>query len=736
MWRAFFALILLRSGLLLAGPALAETARVTGGEHEDFTRLVVEAGKNVAGEDEAGDNEAGENPGWRFGRTQDGYALALSPSITSFDITEAFLRIPRTRIAALWQDPDTGHLRLSLACACHAIAFEYRPGITVIDIRSGSAPKSSVFEAALDGPLAVKPPPNPAGRSVGYDWLAIARDRTTSPAAALAMPLPTGEISLDPLRDALLAQISRGASDAIVEVVEVLPDTGSDLTQVEDAPWSRISVGEMPGLRAGVEGDETPPLTANGKSCIPDSDLDVTSWGMEGPIIAQLGPGRAALISEFDQPDAEAILRAARLYLSLGFGAEARQLLTLLSYGHAEEVKLLNDLSHIADLDPLPVSEFSGQESCSTAAALWAVLANLGHPVPRYTNADAVARSFAALPPHLRRYLGPPLAEAFLGSDQGDTARIIRDAILRLPSDPGPEVDLLEARFQLANGHAPEAGEAAAEVLSQGGGASAEAAITLVEASFRGAHQLAPDVPLVLQSLLNESQGTPLHSRLLHALILAEAMTADFTTAFALVEKSPQSLADLWVLAATETADDIFLVEAAKASAHHPTVPEQTARQVAVRLISLGFQDLSLQWIGPVGAASDQDSRLMAARARLGLRDAPTAITLLAGLTTAEAKKLRAEAVLQIGDAKAAAQALFAAGEVEAGQRALTWTQDWPLISAEGPEIWRAAATLIGQGDPATAGPITRGTALVEDSAAARETIETLLLSQAEPAPG
>lgn len=729
MGRALFALFLLCLGLHPATPALAETARVTGGEHEDFTRLVVEAVEQIAGE-----KEGGKDSDWRFGRTQDGYALALSPSITSFDITEAFRRIPRTRITSLWQDPDTGHLRLSLACACHAIAFEYRPGITVIDIRNGPAPKSSVFEAALDVPLAVQPNPEPAEPS-GYDWLAIARTRSAAPADALAMPMPTGEISLDPLRDALLAQISRGASDTVVEVVEVLPDTDRGPSQTQDAPWSRISVGEMPGLRAAVEGDQTPPLTADGKNCMADSDLDIANWGMEGPAIAQLGLGRAGLMSEFDQPDAEATLRAARLHLSLGFGAEARQLLGLLGYGQSEEIRLLSDLSHIVDLDPLPYSMFSGQESCATAAALWAVLAGLGHPLPRYTNVDAVARSFAALPPPLRRYLGPPLADAFLAADQGDSARIIRDAILRLPSEHGAEVDLLEARFQLANGHAPEAGAAAAEVLSQGGRASAEAAITLVEASFRGTRQLDPNVPLILQSFLKESLGTPLHPRLLHARILAAALTEDYETAFDLVETSPRSLADLWVLAATQTADDMFLAEAAKAAAHPPNIAKETTRQVAERLFSLGFHDLSLQWLGPVDMSSDEDSRLMAARARLGLRDVPTALTLLAGLTTAEATKLRAEAVLQIGDAEAAATALIAAGEEQAGQRALTWTQDWPLIAAEGPENWRAAATALEQTEPALGGPIARGSALAEDSAAAREVIETLLLSQVEASP-
>ncbi len=85
---------------------------------------------------------------WALGRTEDGYELGLPASVTSFDLTRAFEKIPRNRLAALWQDPQTGRLRFSLACACHAFAFEFRPDIVVIDIRSGPAPAESAFRSA------------------------------------------------------------------------------------------------------------------------------------------------------------------------------------------------------------------------------------------------------------------------------------------------------------------------------------------------------------------------------------------------------------------------------------------------------------------------------------------------------------------------------------------------------------------------------------------------------------
>ena len=97
----------------LAAPTRAETARVTGGEHEDFTRIVI---------------QARDSQDWRFGRTIDGYELQLGDDVTDFDLSRAFEKIRRTRLNAVSRDPETGRLRLSMACACHAVAFECRRG--------------------------------------------------------------------------------------------------------------------------------------------------------------------------------------------------------------------------------------------------------------------------------------------------------------------------------------------------------------------------------------------------------------------------------------------------------------------------------------------------------------------------------------------------------------------------------------------------------------------------------
>ncbi|MDQ2065288.1 hypothetical protein Q9295_02785 [Xinfangfangia sp. CPCC 101601] len=697
---------------------MAETARVTGGEHADFTRIVVEA-KGI------GD--------WRFGRANDGYELELPPEVTGYDVTAAFHKIPRDRVTALWRAPENGRLRIGLACPCHAIAFEFRAGIVVIDIHSGAPPQGSAFEAPLDppSPEGGQDPPPP---TAGYDWRAAVRaEKAQGPEPGVPLPLPTGEISLDPLRDALLAQISRGSAEGVVDVVETLPKPAAEAPVIAESPWSRVAVGELPGLRVAGERDGLGAMTADGGRCTTDAELDLANWGLDGPVVGQIGPGRSGLLSEFDDPQPEAILRAARLHLHLGFGAEARQILQMLQGHEAQDAAILTALSYLVDQAPLAHSPFAEQEACDTAAALWATLARLPDPLPRHTNADAVARSFASLPPHLRSYLGPPLVDAFLAAGQEEPARVMRDAIQRLPGPSAHEVAMMEARFNLAEGGADRAQAIASAVLAEGGAAGGEAIVTIVEAAFQGSQTLDPAVPALLETYLQEAKATPLEADLLRARVLAAAMAGDYASAFLYLPQAPDTFADLWSMAALNASDEVFLAEAAASAGQRPYVNWVLTEQVARRLLALGFPDLGLKWLGKVDASSDPDLRLLAAASQLALGDATAVLLTLDGLSSTDADGLRAQASQQLGDIEKARQFSLAAGQIETGQRLLTWTQDWPLVEAEGPSNWQGAAALAPPLADPPGGSISRGQAQAEESAAARAVIDNLLQSVAVP---
>ena len=83
----------------------ANPAVVTTGEHLDFTRIVVTLAAPTD---------------WRLGRVADGYTLSVDQQDLEYDLSEAFKRIPKTRIADVAQVPATSDLHIVAACACHS----------------------------------------------------------------------------------------------------------------------------------------------------------------------------------------------------------------------------------------------------------------------------------------------------------------------------------------------------------------------------------------------------------------------------------------------------------------------------------------------------------------------------------------------------------------------------------------------------------------------------------------
>jgi hypothetical protein len=720
--------------LMLAGPVMAEVARVSGGEHADFTRLVVEGN---AGTD------------WALGRAADGYELRMSPWVTSYDVTNAFDKIPRDRLAALWQDPETGTLRFSLACACHAIAFEFRPGVIVIDIKSGPAPGGSAFELPLSGSASKDDPveSSPSGippSVASYDWVALQREEEAKPPESpILLPLPTGGTSLDPLRDALLAQISKGASEGVIDIAEgiVRPDSEDDLQN--SGPWSRLAVGDLPGLSTGDGRSAIDSLTVDGKICPPDREFDVAAWGNDAPVATQIGLARSGLLTEFDAPVEDAVLRSARFHIFVGFGAEARQILGFLPKDQLDAGIFLDAMAHLVDDEMPEDNPFAGMESCDTAVAVWAVLAvgKYGEP-PALANTDAVVRAFSALPLHLRRQLGGALVDMFIAGGDHETARKLRDAVQRLPLPGDPELNLLEAKFQLAEGDEAMAQDLAEDVMAQAGPKTASAAVTLVEAAFRGSRSIDPKLPSAIDVFLRDASGQGNDPALSRAAVLAHAMVGDFPSAFALEATDPPTLSDLWSIAVEQADDATFLAEAAKAAADSTPIRAEVETEVAKRLMQVGMADLALAWLGETQPDDPEDRRLLAASALLAVRDAPKALAVLEGLSVKAADKTRALAKVQLGDTRSAVAGLTEAGEVDQAQRTAVWTQDWSFVQEAGPEIWKdALGSLIVPTDAPgqvadSQGAIALGNELVEESARARATIEDLLIGTIPTPPG
>lgn len=708
---------------LLACPALADGARVYSGEHADFTRLVI---------------ELSTDQDWTLGRTPMGYGFATaSASQPVYDISAVWDRIPKSRLQALRTDPETGALSLTLACACHVFPFEYQPGMVVLDIKPGPAPVGSAFELAFDPTLSGGPNPIAASEtSPKYDWLDDVHADGPSYLAA-EIPLPSGGVSLDPIRAELIEEISRGAAQGVVDMV--LPGKPPENEPVDHGtlPWSQIHIGPPVDAAIATTATGKDGMTPDGQACIADDQLALAEWGAGRPPLDLLAEARSGLYGEFDVLDTESALRAVRLHLYLGFGAEAAQYARLLSDANPpEDLAILQSLARMVQGDIDPQSPFLNMLACDGAAALWASLARWEIPQGAEVNADAIVRSFLALPPHLRGALGAGLAERLLASGDTESARIIRNAIERTPDVAPATVALLDAAADLHGGEPEAALNHAATAIAEDG-SSVEEWIALVEAHFRKIEPMTPEAAEVLRSFEGEIAPLEGQEAYFRALALAELLSGQTAAGFQTAEMRAVPPSDLWKVAVVLADDDAFLRQAIAASTHHVSakVASEVATGVAQRLVGLGFPDAALVWLEPTAPEDPAEKFRVAAMAELARGDARQSLALLAGLNEPEDEALRARAMVQLGQIPAARMAYAAAGLPEEALRLAAWDGAWSELQAAEAPLWADAATAIGPDLPEAAGPLARGTAIVEASSSARASIEALLAGVAIPEP-
>lgn len=723
--------------LALMTPVAAQTepVQVTSGEHDGFTRVVLDYGATVD---------------WRVGRTTDGYELRLTAAQPTYDLTGVYDMIPRGRLASVWSDPETGTLRIGIGCACHAQPFEFRPGIVVIDLKDGPPPAGSSFEQALDGralpglvdrkPLRPRARPVPAGTAVEapapYDWLALVTGRDPAPAPtpagrAPAVPpttLPGPDPSLQPLRDALLHQLSRGAAQGVVDMTN-RPVAGSGASETKSV---EIHLNQLPGVRID---DQIGPkgVAADGATCIAEDQLQVQDWGDDRPVVEQMAIARAGLMGEFDIPDQDSQRRALRFLLFIGFGAEARQVLAQLPVA-LPEAAVLSSLAHILDDSRDPTPAFAGMAACDTAAALWAILSTPAPEPGETLDRAAALRSFSALPLHLRRHLGPALAARFVSLDDSPAAEAVRDAILRAPGDAGPHVALMEARLDLDAGESARAEQRVEPLISNSGPATPEALITLVEARLAQRQAIDAAQITALEGLVHERGTDPDAARFARALTLARALAGDFDGAFADLAANPQAAADVWALLAEIGPESALLTHAVLAEGSRVAVAPDVAALLARRLSDLGLAAAARRWIETLTAPAPD----LAARVALQAKDARTALRLLAGSEDPSAVAMRSVALRQLGDERELAAILAGSGDEEGRWRAVGRARDWLQLAVSGPDPWRDLAVVAAGGSAppseGSLGPLAGGQRLVEASAATRQAVTDLLAQIAPPA--
>ncbi|MDR0807837.1 MAG: hypothetical protein LBE86_01690 [Gemmobacter sp.] len=693
-------------GLCLPSLAGAQTAVVRSGEHDNFSRLVV--------------NLPSPSP-WQFGRIADGYELRIDRPDLSFDLGQVFTRIPRTRLAAVAPVPGRSALAISFACACHAVAFEFRPGILVVDLRSGLPDADSAFETPLDTMSAAGSEPAIGPQMRRYDWLDLKSVAAESPSSA--------DRDISGMRMALAEGISAAASEGVLDIAGPKPPVDVSPAATGIPLQIRLAQGDIAAIRLWADGSEAP-LPEPG--CLGDEVLAIGQWGDEEPAAEQLAFAHGNLLGEFDRPKPAHVVLGARRYLHLGFGREAAQLVSVFAPDD-EEAPLIMSMAAVLDGEAPEQDLFAGMENCDSAAALWAVLARPALRSGEKINAGAVVRSFSMLPQHLRLYLVKPLAERLLQQGDLEASARIESSVQRIGATYGAAGDLVGAKLHIAFDQREEAGRLLERLSAEAGELEPEAVIELVRMAAEDGEEPPAARLLDLEAMVQEYRGTPLEVEARDALALGLAASGAFDRALALARETGRGESEIWALLASKGTDSAVLAHAVAAAQAPPEgLKPGLAEHFARRLLALGFPDQARLWLAHAGDMAPEDRRLLAAEIALSARDGDRAMRELAGLDTARADPIRARALLGLGQGGAAAGVFLRNGDRDGAARALRLGRSWRRLAEEGRAPWARPAGM-AMGLPDRAGladkPIAAGLALLEESAQARAALSDLLVA-------
>ncbi|WP_193140417.1 hypothetical protein [Meridianimarinicoccus sp. MJW13] len=394
---------------------------IRSGEHAGFTRLVFYFDQDVD---------------WTLGKVSGGYGLATQGTRQSYDFAGVFDRIPRTRVSSLAQNQT--HLQISVACICHARAFEVSPRVLVVDVVDGPAENSSPFERRLtsvlpDYPLPPEPietgfPPSvqPPEALPDFGESGLPRDqgqaRMLDPEISTALARAVFDGVLEPAAPQRVARPSQLGSSP-----QVLAQTATDLLRPQQQEPASIQCPDAAHLNfiqiAGVGSLEEAVEKLHSR---PDED------GSLGTV--------------------DGVAVAAR-YLFLGFGAEARAELEKLG-ADTTATRLLKEISFQLDAPGRVSSELlGGMTNCPGSAALWGVL-GLGAiktPASVKVNTQAVFHTVSGLPPHLRTHLAPAVSRQLRMLGHDETATAVRSTVARTLA--GAEGDMLVEQARAAPEH-------------------------------------------------------------------------------------------------------------------------------------------------------------------------------------------------------------------------------------------------------------------------------------------
>jgi len=753
----------------------AETVTVRSGEHPGYSRLTLEF----------------ENfPEWAMGRTDERYVLRIDQDGFEPDLSSVFQRLSADRISDLSFRPDAQQLRIDLNCNCYARAFKHSDRWLVVDILDGPAPESARYET----PLAEKAFEQTNSR-VGSQ-MTQTRGQQTTPAQHV---IPMAATRRTERMDHNLTNFPNlGAADetpnasnnAHSNLTQPEQEQGLRLLEIDTiendnlaTQWSfpptlengfqnfrneavnlaqqmnaHINVATEPNTEneRNVAQKPTPP-TDLVTECLDDSLFDLANWGMEEGISNSIFAARGSFMSEFDIVTPEAAERLTRSYIYATFGAEAESVLN--TFGQElEHADLLRALAQIVDNGYAKDSTSLGaQIGCPNSSALWAVLAQQQILEKNLLNKEAILQTFSELPLHLRRHLGPVLSQRLLDIGETSVAQSVLNAVARAPGNHGAPFEVAEAKLELTRDNNNIAEETLEKIVATNDAATPDALLSLIRSRLARGLEIDPQIIATTEALAFEHQGTQMGAHLSRALILAQGQNGSFDAALdGLTTLSEEQGNDAETTAMWDhvtknlvsLTDDTSFLEIVfrhqKPLTLAPLNPE-LRRALTRRAVDHGFTGLARTLLNAPDHPAGAD-RIILASAALADQKPGLAIDLVRDVNDPEAIHLKVRAHTILGHLREAAELAALTEDLAAQKEALWRAGSWSQLESIGSEAQQKAAKLMlehsgGVTDPAprpdfeNQGALLRGNALLEQSRAARNTVQAVLSDYDLPPP-
>ena len=485
--------------LLVAQPVAAQqVVPIQSGEHDGFSRLVLQIDPEVTWQLDTGRGQA---------------ALRFPGQSLRFSTERVFDLIGKNRIADVSAaTSDSGSaLELALNCDCAVESFAYIGRYIVLDVFDGpalppeitaqtadawrpdplpfiqpsAAPARFTASVMTDAPrqpvLLPDPPPKPENASLATpsppDRAAEAIVSAESAAAGMVQQVedmtsiargemndtvnardnPALQARIDEAQGHLLAQLTRAADQGLItfvpapvpeqaevtETVEIAPEVA-----VEAAPPDPALMQQLSARSAYAQSTEDALTEIVNQfampQCLDDALFSMEGWAGAQGFSAQLADLRSRRVGEFDVMDPAVTEAIIRLYLRYGLGVEARLILAE-STEEVENAGIYRDMAYLLEGEPEgvtgPVLKGVG---CGGDHELWYLTTGQGNS--EVLEPLSITEAFARYPIEVRTLIGPPLAEAFIARGQVDAGHVVLEIVRRADGEITNAQRMAEAR--------------------------------------------------------------------------------------------------------------------------------------------------------------------------------------------------------------------------------------------------------------------------------------------------